>query len=320
MLPLFSFPTKVVLVDDDPDFLNDLEVFLDKDTASYLTFNSAKKGLDFLNDEATFLSDSNYVLEDQDSYEWGKQSFFLNFDNIKNIALEPSRVDQLSIVIVDYNMPGMDGLELLKSINNSMVKKILLTGEADEATAIEAFNKGLIDKFIRKQDPDLISKVNDAISELQRAAFVDISSEIMPAKYLANNNPIYKNAPKLEAFFYDTLNAHNIVEFYLVDSQGSFLLIDKDRNTKGFFVRTEDQVRAFEEEILGEAEIDQTVINSILDRSKIVCYVPKKDKVIPENDELGKYLRSAHKFEGKQEPYYAAYLETFPFFEDFKIS
>lgn len=320
MLPLFTFPTRVILIDDDPDFLNALDIFLDRDIASYVRFNSAKKGLDFLNNEAVFLCENNFILEDQDSYEWGKQSFFLNFNNIKNIALDPNRKNQASVIIVDYNMPNMDGLELLQSVNVTNVKKILLTGEADEFKAIEAFNRGLIDKFIRKQDPDLTNKVNAAILELQRKIFAEISAEIIPAKYLANNSPIYKNSPELEKFFYNTLKINNIVEFYLVDSQGSFLLIDKARKPKGFFVRTEDQVRAFEEEILGEAEIDDEVRSAILSREKIVCYVPQKNKVVPGDDELKDFLRPAEKFQGKNELFFAAYLEDFPFLEDFKIT
>ena len=318
MIPLFYFPTNVILVDDDREFLNDLHVLLDGNIASYRLFNSPQKALNFLNQEASFLSDNNFFLENPESYEWGRQSFSLNFENIKNIALDPKRFDQVCIVIVDYNMPGMDGIELLQKINHDGIKKILLTGEADEHTAIEAFNDGIIKKYIRKQDPNLISKIRSAILECQREAFCDITSELILSKSPLHDNPIIRREPNLMTYFYQMLKEYNIVEFYLADNQGTLLLLDSKGNPSGFFVRTEDQIRVFEEEVLGEAEIPNDVKYAILNRDKLVCFLPQKGKCIPEDFELSKYVRSAKKISPRSN-FYVAYLESFPFLADFKV-
>lgn len=313
MIPLFSFPTKVVLVDDDPSFLNDLQVFLDKSIASYRLFNSSKKTLRFFNEVAAFLTDSISFLENAESYEWGTQSFSLNFLDIKNIVLNPQRFDQVSVIIADCNMPNMGGLELLKNINCEHLTKILLTGEANEATAIEAFNEGIIHKFIRKQDPNLIAKVKCAIVEAQKKAFCSLSSKLIFSNALLHDASVLYNEPALEAFYYQVLKDRNIVESYLADNQGSYLLLDAKGNASGFFVRTEEQIRAFDEEVLGEAEISNDIKYSILNRDKIVCFLPQKDKFVPENAELGQFIKEAKKF-GPEDNYYAAYFESFPFF------
>ena len=44
----FYFPTQVVLIDDDPDFLEGVSLMLEKDQ-SYRLFKSASEGLDYVN-------------------------------------------------------------------------------------------------------------------------------------------------------------------------------------------------------------------------------------------------------------------------------
>ncbi len=56
------------------------------------------------------------------------------------------------MVISDYRMPGMDGIEFLKAVNKVSPKtmRLLLTGYVDVAVAIPAINEGHIYKFLTK--------------------------------------------------------------------------------------------------------------------------------------------------------------------------
>ncbi|MCX5863865.1 MAG: response regulator [Deltaproteobacteria bacterium] len=66
-------------------------------------------------------------------------------------ALEIIKDNACDIIITDYRLPGMDGLEFLKRAQdiNAQVKKILLTAYMTEAVISEAFRLG-VHEFIEK--------------------------------------------------------------------------------------------------------------------------------------------------------------------------
>ncbi|HLV78034.1 MAG TPA: sigma-54 dependent transcriptional regulator [Marinobacter sp.] len=66
-------------------------------------------------------------------------------------ALRLIQPDFEGVVLCDYNMPGMDGLELLKKIQgiDADIPVILLTGQGDISTAVAAMQQGAYD-FIEK--------------------------------------------------------------------------------------------------------------------------------------------------------------------------
>jgi response regulator RpfG family c-di-GMP phosphodiesterase len=70
-----------------------------------------------------------------------------------------------ALVVSDLQMPGMNGIELLKKVKEIApdTVRILLTGQADLETAIEAVNEGNIFRFLRKPCPqDLLRKTLEA--------------------------------------------------------------------------------------------------------------------------------------------------------------
>ncbi|MFA4824518.1 MAG: PAS domain S-box protein [Methanoregula sp.] len=70
-------------------------------------------------------------------------------------VMETSRFD---VVVADYQMPGMDGIELLKAVRaaNPGLPFILFTGKGREEVVIEAFNDG-VDFYLQKNgDPKIL--------------------------------------------------------------------------------------------------------------------------------------------------------------------
>ncbi len=57
-----------------------------------------------------------------------------------------------SVIVSDMRMPGMDGVQLLSTVKDLYpdTVRLMLTGNADQGTAIEAVNKGQIFKFLNK--------------------------------------------------------------------------------------------------------------------------------------------------------------------------
>jgi response regulator RpfG family c-di-GMP phosphodiesterase len=57
-----------------------------------------------------------------------------------------------AVIVSDMRMPGMDGVQLLSTVKDLFpdTVRMMLTGNADQGTAIEAVNKGQIFKFLNK--------------------------------------------------------------------------------------------------------------------------------------------------------------------------
>lgn len=90
---------------------------------------------------------------------------FMDSYNVKTAssAKEALKIfnDDISLVITDQRMPEMEGTELLAKINEirPICKKILLTGYADINAAVDAINKGSVDRYFSKPwDDDELSK------------------------------------------------------------------------------------------------------------------------------------------------------------------
>lgn len=81
-------------------------------------------------------------------------------------ALEKIAASPFAVVVSDMRMPDMDGLELLRQVHRAAPDSIrlILTGNADLRTAIEAVNQGDIFRFLEKPCP------NDILVMALRAA------------------------------------------------------------------------------------------------------------------------------------------------------
>lgn len=79
----------------------------------------------------------------------------------EGIRFIEEHIDNISIVISDYKMPGLNGLETLSSIGviNPEITRIILTGYATMEAAILATNKG-IDGFLTKPFDNIELRAN----------------------------------------------------------------------------------------------------------------------------------------------------------------
>jgi response regulator RpfG family c-di-GMP phosphodiesterase len=75
-----------------------------------------------------------------------------------------ARQGPFAVVISDYNMPGMNGVDMLRVIRHGSpdTVRVLLTGHADLEIAIQAVNEGNIFRLLTKPcPPEIIEKVLD---------------------------------------------------------------------------------------------------------------------------------------------------------------
>lgn len=84
-------------------------------------------------------------------------------------ALEVLRKNNISLIISDYRMPGMNGVEFFskaKEICPAAIR-IMLTGYADLQATVDAINRGEVYRFIAKpwNDDELKMTVKEALHE-----------------------------------------------------------------------------------------------------------------------------------------------------------
>ena len=76
--------------------------------------------------------------------------------------------EQIEVVILDVQMPGMDGIETLTEIKRKypLVEVIMLTGHATVASAIEGMKQGAYDYLMKPCEMEiLLSKVMEAANK-----------------------------------------------------------------------------------------------------------------------------------------------------------
>jgi len=80
-----------------------------------------------------------------------------------------SNINDFAVVISDYNMPGMKGVEFLSKVKELSpdTVRILLTGYADVKTSIEAVNEGNIFRLLTKPCPQemLLQTIYQAVQQ-----------------------------------------------------------------------------------------------------------------------------------------------------------
>ena len=86
--------------------------------------------------------------------------------------------EDISVLIADMRMPEMDGLELLKHSQDIRpdLKRVMLTGNSDQKTAVDAINEGQVFRFLKKPcDSIQIKAVIDTAIEETAFAEADIA-------------------------------------------------------------------------------------------------------------------------------------------------
>ena len=82
-------------------------------------------------------------------------------------ALERTEDTEIDLVILDVQMPGVDGLEVLREIKQRkpLIEVIMLTGHATVQTAIDGMKLGAYDFLLKPTETEeLVEKINLAFS------------------------------------------------------------------------------------------------------------------------------------------------------------
>ncbi|NLV26141.1 MAG: PAS domain S-box protein [Methanomicrobiales archaeon] len=188
----------------------------------------------YVDDESLLLKATKAYLQTQgfivDTAESGKE------------ALEKIPKNQYDAIISDYQMPGMDGIQLLEEIRkkNPDIPFILFTGRGREEVVIEAIDNGA-DFYVQKggkhapQFKELIHKINIAIQRV-RSSKALTESELRFRSLIQNSSDIIRILDKDGTIIFDSPSSFSILGY----PQGSLI------GTSAFdYIHPDDRDRVF---------------------------------------------------------------------------
>lgn len=162
-LPLFRRPGGVVVVDDDVDYLEMLALVLPGDWDVRLYTHPIRCVQSILRERSLWESDT---FEQQQLVQGWHQGRALVPQILAYWEAAVERFAMCHVCVVDFFMPGIDGLQVLSELMDWPGAKVLLTGQADERIAVGAFNRGLIHHYIPKQTTDIRTELIETLVRL----------------------------------------------------------------------------------------------------------------------------------------------------------
>ncbi len=161
--PLLRRPGAIAFLDDDAAYLEMLALVLPTRWHIEL-FQRQHLFINQLQQEPSIWENDAWRQQDLvDQWRDGRPLIPIILDYWRDVG---SRYALTQVCVVDYSMPGMNGLEVLGELSAWGGTRVLLTGQADEQIAVDAFNRGLIDQFIPKQSPGASQRVVRTIDDL----------------------------------------------------------------------------------------------------------------------------------------------------------
>lgn len=261
-IPPYFHPTTVCFIDDNYGFTQSLLLTIPDDLylKSYL---SPEEALDEIN--------AGHPRPPLADLCFSKQGSLIQLDlnileeEIKHI----DRFKRISVLLIDYAMPTMNGLDFCAQLNDRDMRRVLLTGVADEKTAVQAFNDGLIDHYLPKAKLSTPGGVVPYIRAQQKLYFAQYHSRLTHALGIA--------APPftIDAVFYDYFNGllarHGIIEYYLVTDPISFLCLTQTGQAFQLLIQDEAQ-RAAVQQTLDQYQAPRSLIDAVKRNEVMVSF------------------------------------------------
>lgn len=307
---LCYYPTTTVFIDDNKGYLDYMKLNL-ADVIPCQFFDAPDVFLDHFKQNyqhKTFIDNCILNNTDHDSDE----NFSINFDinAIHQYVYNPNRFAEISTLVVDYSMPSMNGLELCQQIRqlNKEIRIIMLTGEADQTLAVNAFNAGLINKFIVKNNTDITRATLDSVLQQQQDYFLALSDSVLNKKTKqAKQILLSLDDPNFINLFVKIKQQHRIVEYYSVTNTGSLLMLDENAKPSWLAILSDDQMAAFyvTAEYGGSS---QEILSALKDKKKIPFILSNEADYVLPND-WDDYFYPANLLKGQTDYYYAYITE-----------
>lgn len=297
----FYYPTQVLCVDDDRHLLNSLEMELSPHF-KVKTETNPLNALAQLKLAATHREEPLIErIRDEDLDQDFDCPMNLRISKIIDKAMDKVHRNEFSVLVVDHSMPEMTGFALCEALANHPIKKIMLTGEKDHNLAAKAFNKGFIDYFIPKDQPNLMEHLVDIIALLQQRYFEEKTSFIIKAAQSQAGS--FLGSVEFMQEFNRFVQRHHIMEFYLLDMTGSFLGLDVKGHPYWFLAKTETQMTDLLD-VVSNGDSESDLAQALAERSALIYFLREEER----NLAVDEWASLAHPVTSKVNDVYLAWV------------
>ena len=231
----YYHPTTVGFIDDNARFIDSLAAKA-PDTITTKVFYTPEEALEWANSlrPKPPLAHNCFTIEDD----------IVRFDAtaLEQEIKQPERFERLSVFVVDYAMPTMNGVDFCAELQDRDIRCLLLTGLADERIAVAAFNRSLIHRYVTKAMLDNLSDVYIHVRDLEEQYFAEYGQRLSVS--LATTHEDFAWMHEIDDFLTDLKQRLSAVEYYLVDKPRGYLLLDRDGNSTRMIVLSDDEIAA----------------------------------------------------------------------------
>jgi response regulator RpfG family c-di-GMP phosphodiesterase len=298
MSPYF-YPTNIILIDDNEAFLTTLALSLSQSFTCQSFINPT--------DALLHVNNIHHLQQTAPSlFPKRKPSLQATFGEVPRKTLGTVEHMELSVIVVDYDMPEVNGIEFCAQVNDPSIRKILLTGCASSNVVFNAFNDNIIDYYIDKQTDGLLGKVQSVVAKMQKEYFFE-QLKTLTMDYIKQEAPCFLDSA-LADFFDDICMELDVNEYHFSAEKSHFIL---HSNEKTYSMITLDDAK-MEEHI--QIIKDEDGPNEWVEKLKTKMYVAYFDSedgfYTPETQTNEHPLVKATIINGKQN-YYCAVVENF---------
>ena len=119
-----------------------------------ITFEAIKRKILIVDDDPEFVKMLLFALKDN--------GYDLSVANNGRMAIEKIRLNLFELVLLDLNLPDMDGREILRRIReiNEDIATIVITGYGGQKTAIDLMKAGAVDFISKPFDMEILVQID----------------------------------------------------------------------------------------------------------------------------------------------------------------
>ncbi|MEM7402448.1 MAG: response regulator [Myxococcota bacterium] len=302
-LPCCRHPTTILLVDDHTDRARSLARQLTSLHCRILVFNQPQAVLDYLQDEyrpQPFTSTWDHALDFDEATR-------TVVPQLHHQLYSPTRFDQIAVMVTDHDLAcDTDGLQLCRLMPHAHIHKILWTRVLRAAEATEAFNDGIISGYVfvdgQPHIEQSIARLKTLVNNALHKHFFSLSSFLQQAgdyhyEYQALNDPAFIS---LFQGFVDELK---IVDYYLFDYTGCFVLVDEAGNDYTLFARDEaSMIASYECDEFEKAP--SHIQQQLQSKTHMLCLPQIEDRTSVPCSEWAAYIHPATVLKGEHDTYF----------------